>query len=382
MKLAIVHDDLIQFGGAENLLMALHSLWPNAPIYTSVASKRWKEICKEENIDLRTSFMQKLPFAEKLNRHYSPFLMHALAFQSFRFDDYDIVISSSSRYAHSIITKPQTKHVCYMNSPGRMFWESDEYFEHEQYGFLKSIKKLAKPFLSIFLSHLRQWDYISAQRVDYFIANSNLIKERIKKYYKRNSTVIYPFIDYDTFSSQKVNDGEYFLVLTRLSPWKRVDIAIEACNKLKLPLKVVGFGSDLHRLEKLAGPTVDILGYVSDERKIDLYERCKALIVTQKEDFGITPLEAMALGKPVIAFREGGVQETVIEGNTGEFFDEQSSESLEKVLESFNEDKYSLYHCKDRAKKFSRHVFDRKINQFINAVFDEKVKNGKILMSN
>lgn len=369
MKVAIVHDDLIQFGGAESLLLAMHEIWPEAPIYTAIVSKKWKKVCKDLKIELRTSFMQKLPLAVKLNRYYSPFLLHTLAFENFDFTEFDVVISSSSRFAHGIITKPGTIHICYMNSPGRMLWESDDYFEGEEYGVLKSIKKLARPFLSFPLSHLRKWDYVASQRVDFFIANSTTPAKRIKKYYGRGSKIIYPFVEYDKFGDSESSVGSYYVVLTRLAAWKKVDIAIRACNKLGYELKIVGEGPDMERLKAKAGPTVEFLGYVSETRKKDILSGAKALINTQKEDFGIVPLEAMACGRPVIAFGEGGVLETVLPGITGEFFYEQTAESLETLLKTFKSEKYNHQKCKMRAQKFNKKVFLKALKTYVNEVF-------------
>ena len=366
MKVALVHDDLIQFGGAERLLLTMHEIWPQAPIYTALASKKWEKVCKDLGIDLRTTFMQRLPFAVKLNRYYAPFQFHTLAFENLDLSDYDVVISSSSRYAHGIITKPNTIHICYMNSPGRMFWESQNYFEEEEYGFLKPIKMLAKPFLSLPLSNLRKWDYISAQRPDYFIANSKTPKARIKKYYGRDSKIIYPCVEYEQFANNVPTIGDYYVVVTRLAAWKRVDIAIKACNKLGINLKIIGEGPPMDKLKSIAGSTIEFLGYASDKRKSEILSGAKALINTQKEDFGIVPLEAMAAGKPVIAFGEGGVLETVVKGVTGEFFYEQTPEALIALLKSFHPEKYDPYKCRIRAKKFDKPVFIKAMKDFVN----------------
>ena len=365
MKIAIIHDDLVQFGGAEKVLLAFHEIWPKAPVYTLIASKKWKKVCKDLDIDLRVSFMDKLPWAEKLNRYFAPFLLHLFAMESFDLSDFGVVFSSSSRYAHGVITNANTKHICYMNSPGRMFWEPDNYFEEEAYGILKPIRALAKPFLSVPLSHIRHWDYISSQRVDKFIANATTPRKRIASYYRRDAKIIYPFVEYEKFSKGVPKKGNYFLALGRLPSWKRVDLAVQACTKLGLPLKVAGDGPDIDRLRKMAGETIEFLGHVTEEEKPGLLLGCIALIHTQREDFGIVPLEAMASGKPVIAYGAGGALETVKSGETGEFFYEQTSESLEELLKIFDQDTYDPYKCRKQARKFEKSRFLAFVKAFV-----------------
>lgn len=410
MKLAIVFDDLIQFGGAERLLLAVHDLYPDAPIFTSLASDEWVGRCKEKRIELKTSFMQKLPFKKQLNRFYGLLGLHVLAFESFKFDGFDVVLSISARFAHAVVTKPDTVHICYMNSPGRMIWEPWDYFERE--GFLRSriIKRLFWVFASPFLTLLRLWDYACAQRVDFFIANSKTPQARIRKYYRRDAQVIYPFVDdlagYDQGSgvfiasgladppkagralSKDESSAPYFLIVTRLNSWKRVDIAIEACKLLGFDLKIVGDGPDRNRLvsiarrnvpevitlpaPKIRKSAVEFLGHVSDQEKVQIMQNCQAVIVTQKEDFGIVALEAMALGKPVIGFRAGGTVETVLEGITGEFFDEQTPWALAKKLSRFNPSKYKGSDCVKRASEFSKARFFGELDGFIKKVYHGK----------
>jgi glycosyltransferase involved in cell wall biosynthesis len=365
MKLAIVCDDLIQKGGAEKIVEAMSDLFPEAPIYTSVASSEWLEKYKKKNREVKTSFLQKFPFSEKINRYYSPFLLHILAFESFDFSNFDVVLSSSSRYAHFIVTKPETKHICYMHSPGRMFWEPFDYFESEGFGILKPLKFLAGSFLKLPLSYIRMADLNASKKVDVFLANSKTSQRRIKKYYRRDSKIVYPFIDFEKFSDVKPELGNYFLIITRLSSWKKVEIAISACEKLGENLKIIGEGPDLKRLKSMSGPNTEFLGYVSEEEKIETIRNCKAVIITQKEDFGIVPLEAMACGKPVIAFGAGGALETVLQGRAGEFFEEQKPLSLEKTLLEFDADKYDSDLCKSRASDFDRKIFEEEIRKAV-----------------
>ena len=379
MKLAIVCDDLIQFGGAERVLMAALEMWKEAPVYTSVASQEWIDRCKDNGIELHTSCMQKIPYASKLNRYLAPFFLHIIAFQSFDFSNYDVVLSFSARFAHHIITKPRTKHICYMHSPGRMFWEPFEYFENESYSVLSPIKKLAVFFLSLPLSIIRVLDYVASKRVDLFVSNSKTAQRRIKKYYGQESKVIYPFIDLDKnfidFSKEKEElkkDGEskdYFLIITRLVSWKKVEIAIKACEEMGISLKIVGEGPDKERLISLAGSNTKFVGYVGEREKIEMFKGCKALINTQLEDFGIASLEALACGKPVIAYGSGGVLETIEPGITGEFFYKQTSDCLKELLVKFDSTKYNPETCIERSNRFSKDKFKKEIFDLINNVY-------------
>lgn len=367
MKVAIACDDLVQFGGQEKIVMELLRLFPGAPVYSAVISKKWQKILKEKNVKYVTSFMQKLPFVEKINRYYFPLLFHILAFESFNFSKFDLVISVSSRFAHHIITKHQTKHICYMNSPGRMFWEHSKYFDKESYGLLKPLKAFGDWFVAFPCSYIRSLDFTAAQRIDYFISNSKNVSNKILKCYKRASKIIYPFIELEKVERDIKDRKWYFAVVTRLSAWKRVDIAILACKKLGLSLKIIGDGPDIGRLKKLAGGSnlIEFLGKAPDEVKFRALKNCLALINTQYEDFGIVPLEAMACGKPVVAFGKGGVLETVIPGQTGEFFSQQTPESLAEVLENFKPSKYKIEDCMRQVKKFDVQTFKKEMLEFV-----------------
>ncbi|OGC50261.1 hypothetical protein A2716_03565 [candidate division WWE3 bacterium RIFCSPHIGHO2_01_FULL_40_23] len=358
MKVAIVHDDLVQFGGAERVVLCLHEMFPDAPIYTSFASERWQEIAKKEKINLVTSFMQKLPGIETLYRAYALALLFPLAFERFDFSDFKVVISSSSRFAHGIITKPNTVHLCFRHSPPRMLWETNEYFKNEA-----SLKgRLGKVFKTLSLlpiSYMRLWDYTASQRVDKFIANSKSVQRKILKLYGCNSEVIHPFTD--SLEAKNLTPNlkmePYYLIVSRLLSWKKIEIAIEACDRLSVDLLIAGEGPDRKRLEGLSSSRVKFLGYVSDEDKRKLMVSCKALLFPQEEDFGITPVEAMSLGKPVVAYRGGGAVETVVEGKTGMFFYPQSSEALMDALRSFDPLRYNSQDCISQAKKFNKEAF-------------------------
>lgn len=374
MKVALVCDDLIQHGGHERIVMGFCEMFPDAPLYTTAVSKSWEKICVAKNINLVTTFVQKLPFIEKLNRFYSVFMLHILALQGFDFSKYDLVISLSSRFAHGVITRPQTLHVCYMSTPGRMFWEPSEYFKNESFGLMSFFKTLIRLFLVIPLHIIRLWDYVSAQRVDYFIANSVLTKRRIKKYYKRDSVVINPFINDELLSrdiSQLNEDKDYFCVISRLVSWKKIDLAIEACKLLNKKLIIIGVGPDLARLRSIAdkNKNIEFKGYVTESDKYSILSGCTALINTQREDFGIVPLEAMALGKAVIAYNSGGVLETVLSGQTGLFFEEQTVDSLSKAIKAFNPSDYSSADCKNQASKFLFSNFKANVITYLDSVY-------------
>jgi glycosyltransferase involved in cell wall biosynthesis len=409
MKIAIVCDDLVQMGGQERVILAFHEAFPDAPVYTSMASARWMEKCKDLKIDLRTSFMQKFPLREKLVRYYSTLLFQIAAYESFDLSEYDVVLSSSSRFSHGVITKPGTKHICYMHSPGRMFWEPEMYFENETFGILKPLRSLAGMFLSIPLSIMRLWDRSAVSRIDVLVANSLTSQARISKYYRRDSHMIHPFTDLidlsgaapvsigDTPGDASRNKG-YYLVITRLVPWKRVDIAVRSCMELGLELKVIGEGPDLKRLQDLVkeysvksaslangaslsnrSSLIEFLGYVPEAKKIRMLAGCKALIQTQKEDFGIVPLEALSYGKPVIAYGQGGVLETVEPGVTGEFFMEQDHNSLSQTLREFRPEKYDPAACIRKAREFDRMKFLTNVKDLLNIVYlsdNATVKNS------
>ncbi len=365
LKVAVGHDDLtVPYAGGEKVFAAIAEIFPQADIFTSMITEQWRSRLPGRNI--LTTFMQKLPLKRKLQKPL--FALYPLAFESLDLSDYDLVISSSSRFAHGVITKPETKHICYMHSPGRMFWESGRYFAERP-----NLGRIIAPVLS----YLRLWDRAAAQRVDQFVANSKNIARKIKRYYGREAAVVYPFVDLEKFTVDSPQltdrkDDRYFLVVTRLAPWKRAGIAVEAAKRAGVALKVVGSGPDLRMLRKLATPKIEILGSVGDEELVKLFQGCTALIMTQEEDFGITSLEAQACGKPVIAYGAGGALETVIKGKTGEFFDNQDAESLAKVIGKFNPKSYLPEDCRTNAEKFSKERFQRELLQIAERVVGVK----------
>src|SRR4051812_19437704 len=365
MKVALVHDYLNQMGGAERVVMAFHEIFPDAPIYTSIYDPQRVDPAFQK-MDIRTSFMQKFPLVTKHHQPYLPF--YPFAMESLDLRGYDLVLSSSSAFAKGVITRPETMHICYCHTPMRWCWNYDEYVEREQLG------KIARSILPFFITGLRTWDQSSSMRVDHFIANSPVVAERIRKYYRRDAVVIPPPVDASRFSFDPTAQPEdYFLIVSRLIPYKRIDLAIAACNKLQLPLIIIGGGRDLERLKKMAGPTIRFLGRLSDEEVLYYYAHCRALLFPGEEDFGITPLEAQASGRPVIAYGAGGALASVIAGVTGVFFKEQTVESLASVLEAFDEHKFDPQTMRNHALEFDMPRFHRRILQFIQA----KMSAGK-----
>ncbi len=323
MKVALVHDYLNQMGGAERVVIAFHQMFPDAPIYTSIYDPQRVDPVFQE-MDIRTSFMQKFPL---VTRHHQPYLpFYPFAMESLDLRDYDLVLSSSSAFGKGVITRPETMHICYCHTPMRWCWNYREYVEREQLG------GMARRVLPFLITGLRTWDQVSAMRVDHFIANSPVVAARIQKYYRRDAVVIPPPVEVSRFSFDPAIQGEdYFLIISRLIPYKRIDLAIEACNRLHLPLVIIGAGRDMERLKRMAGPTIRFLGRLSDEEVVHYYARCRAFLFPGEEDFGLTPLEAQACGRPVIAYGSGGSLASVVEGITGEFFYEQTYDERSEI---------------------------------------------------
>ena len=325
MKVALVHDHLAQTGGAEKVLKVFADIFPEATIYTLLADKVKTDTYLEgRRID--TSVIQKLPGGVNHYKWYLPLMPMAVEF--FDLSEYDLVISDTSSFAKGVITLPDVPHICYCHTPTRYLWS-------DAHSYLNELKynKWLKKIIARVLVKLRQWDFLAASRVDYFVANSRTVAKRISKYYRRESQVIYPPVETDNF-----------LAGCRLVPYKRIDLVVEAFKELgpDYRLKVFGDGLDLSRLKKIAGEAenIEFLGRVSDDQKAVYYSRAQAFINPQEEDFGITPLESMASGRPVIAYRKGGATETVKEGETGIFFDEQTPASLVAAVKSFRSENF------------------------------------------
>ncbi len=357
MRVALVHDYLNQMGGAEKVLLALHDLFPQAPIYTSIYEPRHVDR-RFRSMDIRTSFMQRLPFVK---HHHQPFLaMYPYAFERLDLRPYDLIISDSSAFAKGVVTRPEALHISYCHTPMRWAWNYEEYVERERLG------RTTRMMLMPFITWLRTWDYATSARVDYFVANSPAVAARIAKYYRREAAFIPPPVDTSRFYVAPQHE-DYFLVVSRLVPYKRIDLAVKAFSMLGLPLRIIGTGRDERRLRRMAAKNVRFLGRLSDDEVRSQMARCRALIFPGDEDFGITPVEAQASGRPVIAYGSGGALATVVEGSTGLFFYQQTPESLAEVVTSFQDDYFDPHAIRRHAEEFDTQRFLRRFSQFVEA---------------
>lgn len=357
-KVAIVHDYFIQMGGAEKVAEELHGLFPNAPMFSTVDQRLQAEMQPPNGV-AKTSWMQKLPINKSNHRHF--FMLYPMAVESLDLSDYDLILSSTSGYAKGVRKKRGAIHVCYCHTPMRWVWRYNAYAEREEFGGLK------KAVLPILLKGLKRWDLRAAKQPDFYIANSQVVADRIRECYGRDAVVIPPPIEVERFTPDEP-DEDFYLILSRLAPYKRLDLAIEACRKLDRPLVVIGDGVAREKLEKSAGPKTRFLGRQPDEVVNKYASRCRALIFPGEEDFGMTPLEINASGRPVIAFRRGGATETVIENETGVFFDEQTADSLAGAIENFESRSWDRQLLRKHAEKFDRKVFSSRILNFLDEI--------------
>ena len=362
-KVAIVHDWLVNYGGAERVVEELLKIYPEADIFTLVYDeKKMGKIFPKEKV--HTSFMQKWPNATKLYTKFLSFMPKA--FESFDLSNYKLVICSSSCCAKGVITPPLVPHVAYIHTPMRYAW--DKYFEYKSRS-----GRLTQFFMDKWMPKIRLWDYVSSQRVDTLIANSNYIARRIKKYWNRDSQVIYPPVNTDRLVPNYKPHEDFFVVFSRFVPYKRIDLAIQACGNLKKKLVVIGSGSQEKSLKKLAAsyPDTEITftGRISDKEVMDYLQRCRAMIFCAEEDFGIIPVEAQCCGRPVIAFGKGGALETVINGKTGTFFSHATVDSVERAINRFEEleksGAFDTDFISQHAKTFSAERFARQIKEAI-----------------
>lgn len=367
MKIALVHEFLNQLGGAERVLKNFLEIWPDATIHvllydnekTSGIFEPYKKVI---------SFLEKMPFIRTHHRLYLSLMPFGV--ESFRFDNYDVVISDSSSFAKGAKARGKL-HICYCHTPTRFLWsEGEDYLSNQPYPSV--IKMLARPVMPL----LRGWDRKAARRPDYFIANSENVRQRIRKYYDRDSVVIPPPVDTELFHPEGKKENYYF-VASRLEPYKKIELVIEAFNRLQLPLKVAGSGTSSGKLKKMAKANIEFLGRISDEELRRRYSEARAFIFPAEEDAGIMVLEAQSCGTPVIAFGKGGALETVVKGVTGEFFPEQNSDSLIAALNVFNPSKFDARVIRDHALQYDKRVFQNNIRSFVEDKFKQFSRNSE-----
>lgn len=364
MKIALVHDWLTNMGGAERVVICFHKLFPKAPIYTTFYTP--KNLDKElQGLDVRTSFLQG---KKEVENHKKYFPLMPLAFSKLKVKEYDVILSSSSSCAKGVKKRKDALHVCYIHTPMRYAYE----FKHEYTDGMNPIKKF---LVNILLFFMRIWDKKNSKRVDYFIANSNEVKRRVKETYNREADVINPPVRCSMFDISK-KDGDFYFVISRLVPYKRFDLAIQACKELGKKLIIIGDGPERERLEKLADGDKNIIfmGKQSDEVVKKHLQECKALLFPGLEDFGIVPVEAQACGRPVICYGKGGVLDTVIDGKTGVYFQEQTVDSLKKAIKKFEKMKFDKKAIREHSLQFDEKEFNKKIKEYI----EEKVKEKNI----
>lgn len=358
-KIALVHDWLTGMRGGEKVLEVLCELFPDATLFTLV-HKKGSASPTIENMKIRTSIIQYFPRSESRYQYYLPLMPFAI--ERFNLNEFDIIISSSHAVAKGVGVRVDAIHICYCHTPMRYIWDQYEnYFGKGKSNFP------ARTAMRIFKNYLQRWDVESSKRVNYFIANSKNVQERIRRVYKRESEVIYPPVEASRFKVSTKDNG-YFLIVSALVPYKRIDLAVEAFNEIGERLIIVGVGSELEKLKNSAKPNIEFHGWASDEKLADYYADCKALIFPGEEDFGIVPLEAMASGKPVIAFAKGGALETVVENRTGIFFEEQNKESLIDAVRRFDIKKFNPDDIQRHALKFDREIFKEKLKTYIESL--------------
>ena len=362
MKVAIVHDFLLKLGGAERVLKVLSEMFPKAPIFTLLYDEQAVgHVFPKERIN--ASFLQDYPNFIKRRHRLLTYKMPR-AVEEFDFENFDLVVSSSNSFAHGIITPLNTKHLCYCHSPMRYAWDYASEYRKEN-----DIRGLKGFFYANLIKYLREWDRVSADRPTSYVANSMNVQKRIKKYYGAESDVIYPPVDTKRFKASGKNSN-YFLIVSTLTPYKKIDLAVELFNKINRQLIIIGDGPQKKYLQSIAGGNIDFLGFKDDKVVKEYMENCRALIFPGEEDFGIVPVEAMACGKPVLAFGKGGALESVIPGKTGEFFYESTVESMEDGLARLicNEKFFKPLAIKRHANKFSRDIFEKKIKKKIGSI--------------
>jgi len=362
MKLALIHDWLNQRGGAEDVLEALVALYPASPITTSIYAPDLMPTSYRD-WDIRPLWLDRMPGIHRHHTYYLP--LYPLAWGACQIRDVEVILSNKSGFCHGVRKDAHTLHICYCLAPTRYVWQLDAYIEREGFG------TAAQMGLRPLAAFLKKWDYAAAQRVDHFIAISTEIQHRIKTFYDRDSVIIYPPVDTARFQPAPTHD-DYFLVVSRLIPYKRIDLAVEAATRLGLPLKIAGKGRDIDKLRAAAGPTVEFLGYVPDDALPDLMARCQAFLFPGLEDFGITPVQAQAAGRPVIAYGGGGALDTVIPGKTGVLFSDMTVDSLAVAMANFDADSFDSAAIRAHAAQFDASIFNRAITAYVETAWEKQ----------
>ncbi len=357
VNIAIVHDYLNQKGGAERVVAVFHEMFPRAPIFTSIVD--WENLLPElQSADIRPSWMQNLPGLRRHFKKYLPFYPSAIESHNLR--DYDLVLSSSSSFAKGAIKGKEALHICYCYTPMRFTWDYENYIQREQ------INRFARGVLPFVVAGLRRWDLKTRFRPDHYVAISSAVRERIRRIYGFDAEVIYPPVEVAKYQPAQMQEN-FYLIVSRLNSYKKIDLAVEAFNRLGLALKIIGSGPYLHSLKAMAKPNIEFLGRLGDKEVAEYYAFCKALIFPGEEDFGIVPVEANAAGRPVIALRKGGALDTIIEGVNGLFFEESTVESMIKAIQPFEAGKFYFdpQVIRKQAMRFDKEVFKDRIKRFI-----------------
>ena len=357
LNIALVHDWLTNHAGGERVLLEMSNLFPKAPIFTSVYDPKGAAPFKDK--DIRPSFLQKFPLLKSKRELLVP--LTPFAFEQINLSKYELILSSCSMASKGVLSKPGAIQICYCHTPSRYLWEP-EVDSRAKSGFFSGLRQRTA-------HKMRIWDRIAADRVDYFLANSKYVAARIKKYYQRDSIVVYPPVDVDAYKPGKKSEvKDYFLFVSRLVRYKKCDLVIDAFNDLGLPLKIIGQGPDKKYLQQKAKSNIEFLGYLSDDEIKKYYSFAKAFVFAAEEDFGIVPVEAMACGRPVIAFSGGGVKESVVDGVTGVLFDEQTPQCLINTIKNFDSEKFDPVKIRNQAEKFSREVFRTKYLEAVESI--------------
>lgn len=365
LSVAIVHDWFVG-GGAERVVYELHKMYPQAPIYTAYCSPQWRQ--RLSGAKITTSYMQRWPFS-KMRKFLPP--LRALWFSRLDLSGYDLVISSSGAEAKAVKVKSPAIHINYCHAPTHYYWSRyDDYLKNPGFGALDPLARLG---LKLLIGPMRRWDYKAAQRPTHMIANSNYIRQQIKKYYGREAEVIHPPVDIDRFKilNKSSISRSGFLAAGRQTPYKRIDLAVQACSQLDLPLTVVGNGPDHKKLKKIAGPTISFVERPDDQEIVKYFQSAQAFIFPGVDDFGIVAVEALAAGTPVIAYKAGGALDYVEPGKTGEFFEHQTKDSLMTALKKFNPEKFDPAALQKSAAKFSPAEFKNKMRSYVEKTTDE-----------